>query len=199
MNRRGFLGTLLAGAAAIVGAGLAAPKAEASEAWITGSGAPVNLYPLRVHSGAAVERAVIYGNDRATLHLRAGTFTVDEVTVWMQQSGATVVVGAGADQTTIVQPPTFEAMQADCAARGCRLEWWGQENGGPAFPTHYPQAVDASRIIVSGYHGPMFDADIDAWRRSLHEDAIARRWQAIDEARAESRQALGLPLSRDGG
>ncbi len=29
------------------------------------------------------------------------------------------------------------------------------------------------------------------------QDAIERRWQAIDEARAESRQLLGLPLSRE--
>lgn len=76
-----------------------------------------------------------------------------------------------------VVPPTFEAMAADCAGRGCRLESEYNvyqlatriEHWRPGLPSYMkPDHIWIDRVAaIDG------DDQIDSWRRSLHEPGHA--------------------------
>lgn len=72
-------------------------------------------------------------------------------------------------------PLTYAQMVADCAARGCSLEWWQREDA-PSTPTHVSRKNANGRHLALGFHGegtPCLQADlplaaINAWREGLH-------------------------------
>lgn len=131
MNRRGFLGNLLAGAAAIVGAGLAAPSlVRASEAPDTSA---ADAAMARMQAGMRTWSDVVGAKWGENVTVMPGSLTVTGNTT-LGRTGRVINLGPGeyhgpidlrgasnvvikgttvVHPTTIEHPTTFEAMQAD--------------------------------------------------------------------------------------
>lgn len=113
--------------------------------------------------------------------LGPGTYLAPIKPTW---SGS--IVGAGIDQTTIVHPPTFEAMQADCWARGCSFS----PDGANMWAHTDPRTPDMESYTGSlryyfgvggpvGPGGPIDMVAVNEWRVALHERADADAFKAM--------------------
>lgn len=95
---------------------------------------------------------------------------VADVEHWHERVAATTGELSPVYGVAFSKPPTFEAMQADCAARGCSLAWQGQPFDGPAVPTHTqasgPTGENADTRWFYAAGAPL--TVVDAWRTSLH-------------------------------
>lgn len=144
-TRRGFLGRVVA----IAAAGAVSPSAKADAA------PPENLrivrpapeWPDRSHAG------------------HVGCPVGVRVQTHPEFMTVTYCNGVTVDKAYDLPPLTFEAMVADCRARGCYLT---QE--GPTLWRHLridPKTFDGE---VCHHEGSTYEG-IDAWRRSLHDQA----------------------------
>ena len=91
-------------------------------------------------------------------------------------------------------PLTFEAMQADCAARGCLLDFKHAAGGlSTHVLTHVQREADEeTRWAGFDYHGEGSEqwlARVDSWRRSLHGGEQSARDDVWFTARIDLRRA----------
>lgn len=162
MNRRTLLGRFVFGAAAVLGCGMVAPKAEAAQ------GCPDQWCPCHFDvSPAQVEqlKADAYNQGRAIAEARIESRLAEGLPI---KRGAL----------------TFDEMVADCAARGCSISAVNAVGPGQWFVTH--KTVPAESGSLSQYL-PFFQ--VDAWRRSLHGTAV--RQKDLGTQIAESRRLRG--------
>ena len=111
-------------------------------------------------------------------NLANGTYTLGDGSVHWAADGVAMgelrVMGTatfdGDIALTSSSPLTFEAMAADCAARGCRLKLHEPDDGWQLL-THYPDGLHTQANLE--YLGGMSEvyARVDSWRRGLHGHA----------------------------
>lgn len=67
-----------------------------------------------------------------------------------------------------IMPRSFEAMAADCEARGCRLKIHEPDDGWLLL-THYPEGLHTQANLEYKGGIEMVLARVDAWRQLLHD------------------------------
>lgn len=142
MKRRRFFGALLAGASAFVVAPAGTVEAAPSE-------------DERIK--ALVDDVLANPGKHLEIEARARTLM-----------GGSLARAHDAEWSWAKASLTFEAMQADCEARGCTLGKMGE------YPeVIYGHAVEAAPglLIQEAYYNHHDLARVDAWRRGLHEQA----------------------------
>lgn len=158
MNRRSFLGRLLTGAAAVVGAGALAPSAVRAEA----SG---QIYSPEYDHEVIGESVVTLGSPA---YVQRFSNPDKNIEINLLESNDVIKSWPGWNSNTlIVYPPTFEAMAQDCAVRGCSLE--GVRLTTLAMMVHRSLERGNDRVTFKSPDDSVVYARVDAWRRSLHE------------------------------
>lgn len=153
MNRRTLLTRLLTAAAALPLVGTRVPEAQAS-------GLP------------SIKSANFIGFNQPAngVTVVTGNLTVSGNSVVRNGAGGSIVSWSSPPDSD--NPiPTFEFMQQDCIARGCLLKF-SPVAGSPA--THLLVHVQDGQWTGFDYQGvssSVWLAQVDQWRRQLHEQA----------------------------
>lgn len=206
MNRRGFLGNLIAVVAAVLGAGMAAPKAEArnevggggvecpdcapaqstlggivSNRVETGSFAVTPLtytrYPHPIHTDQNLAAARAESRAALGLPVTRGEGDNEETRLLRQRLRAQYgqhLAFSEPGPAQFPEPLTFEAMQADCAARGCLIEVHERsdtQDTGMANYSHdsadpWPHTIHSINPINTRDQFHIYA--VDEWRKYLH-------------------------------
>lgn len=174
MNRRGFLTALVAGAAALglSGTRVTEAKAPAPNTIVSTEG---EISPLRQSvswtEGMGIEVRDPYNGWTATPSVALYGFEPTAAPDWNSKN---VVWGIDNIGPARLDPLTFEAMQRDCAWRGCSLEIHKRPDiaSGMVNFTHdsgapWPHTVNS--INPQNTREPGHLIAVDDWRRSLHE------------------------------
>lgn len=106
MNRRSFMANLIAGAAAVLGCGMVAPKAEASAAEEAAELPP--MLDLWGRSNVTITNCTVTGTSTAGINLGPGTYLAPIEPTWRGS-----IVGAGIDQPAIMHAPSTADREAD--------------------------------------------------------------------------------------